>query len=209
MYKEIDLNTWNRREIYDYFKTVKTPHYALAANVDVTRLLEFKRKHHLSFYLSLIFLATDVLNDIDNFRMRMTDGRPVIYDEIHPDLTHKKADEEIFHIYYARYEKSLEQFVAHTQAAIDRQTTLFAGEDASPAQIHFSCNPAVDATAITNPGLDDPEDAAPRVNWGKYVNRDGRWIVNITITPNHRFIDGYHVGLFFNRLQQRIDAIDV
>ena len=30
---------------------------------------------------------------------------------------------------------------------------------------------------------------------------------NVTITANHRFIDGYHVGLFFEQLQQEIDRL--
>ena len=55
--------------------------------------------------------------------------------------------------------------------------------------------------------IDDPDDAIPRINWGKYVLRDGRWMLNVTLTANHRFIDGYHVGLFFEQLQQEIDRL--
>ena len=39
------------------------------------------------------------------------------------------------------------------------------------------------------------------------MKRDGRWLLNITVTVNHRFIDGYHIGLFFERLQALIDAL--
>ena len=56
--------------------------------------------------------------------------------------------------------------------------------------------------------MEDADDAIPRVNWGKYVERDGRWMLNITFTANHRFIDGYHIGLFFERLQKAIDELE-
>lgn len=55
MHQPIDINTWERREIYQHFSRMKTPHYAVAGNIDVTPLLAYKRKHHLSFYLSSIW----------------------------------------------------------------------------------------------------------------------------------------------------------
>ena len=60
---------------------------------------------------------------------------------------------------------------------------------------------------MSNPNMADPDDAIPRINWGKYVQRDGKWMVNVSVTPNHRFVDGYHVGLFFTHLQRLIDNL--
>ena len=65
----------------------------------------------------------------------------------------------------------------------------------------------LDATMIGNPGMENPKDAIPRINWGGYVERDGRWLLNISVTVNHCFLDGYHVGLFFQRLQERINNL--
>ena len=206
-YQEIDMERWERRELYEHFSHTRQPHYAIAANIDVTKLLAYKRENGLSFYLVLIFLATESLNSIENFKLRMAEGRVVRYATIHPNFTHKRANEQLFHFYPGRRQSSLRQFVSDTSEAIAQQTTLFGGYAPSPNLVYFSCNPAVDATAITNPGLDDPEDAIPRINWGRYVKRDGRWLLNITITVNHRFIDGYHIGLFFERLQALIDTL--
>ena len=87
------------------------------------------------------------------------------------------------------------------------QTTFFGGMDPVPNVAYLSCAPNVDATNITNPGIDNPDDAIPRINWCKYVLHDGRWILNVTLTANHRFIDGYHIGLFFQHLQEAIDQL--
>ena len=67
MYHPIDINNWDRRDLYEHFSRLKLPHFAVAAYIDVTRLLEYKRREGLSFYLSLIYLTTEVLNGIDNF----------------------------------------------------------------------------------------------------------------------------------------------
>ena len=178
-YHPIDINNWDRRDLYDHFSRLKLPHFAVAAYIDVTRLLEYKRHEGLSFYLSLIYLTTKVLNGIDNFRLRIIDGQVVSFDTIHTNFTHKRPEEEVFRFHTAPFE----------------------------GVVYCSCTPNLDATALINPGMENPDDAIPRVNWGKYVERDGRWMINVTFTANHRFIDGYHVGLFFERLQAAINEL--
>ena len=206
-HQPIDINSWDRRDLYLHFSRLKSPHYAVAAYVDVTRLLEYKRRERLSFYLSLVYLTTGVLNGIRNFRLRIIDGQVVIFDRIHTNFTHKQPDEEVFRFHTAPFEGTLRQYVEATSKAIARQTTLFGGMGDIPNVVYCSCTPNLDATSITNPGMEDPDDAIPRVNWGKYVERDGRWMVNVTFTANHRFVDGYHIGLFFERLQAAINIL--
>ncbi len=207
MYTIIDRENWPRREIYELFENSKSPHYMVSGYIDVTRVLAFKREHNLSFYLTLVYLTTQTVNAIDNFRMRVVDGKPVIYDKIHPNFTHKRSDEELYHIYTGLFEGPLEEWVRRTSEAIAGQHQLFGGEPHMPNVVYCSCNPSVDATAMSNPNLDNPEDAIQRINWGKYVQRDGKWMINVSVTPNHRFVDGYHVGLFFKHLQHLIDNL--
>ena len=113
----------------------------------------------------------------------------------------------MFRFHTAPFEGTLRQYVETTSKAIARQTTLFGGMGDISNVVYCSCTTNLDATALINPGMEDPDDAIPRVNWGKYVERDGRWMINITFTANHRFIDGYHVGLFFERLQAAINEL--
>lgn len=203
----IDMQNWNRRELYEHFSRLRLPHYALAAYIDVTQLVEYKQRNGLSFYLSLIYLATKTLNCIPDFRLRMKDGKVVMYDCIHTNFTHKRPEEEVFRFHTAPFEGSLQQYVEATTQAIARQTTLFGGLGDIPNVAYFSCAPTLDTTCITNPGMEDPDDAIPRINWGRYIERDGRQMLNITFTANHRFIDGYHIGRFFERLQEEINQL--
>lgn len=39
---------------------------------------------------------------------------------------------------------------------------------------------------------------------GKYYLEDGKYFIDVSLLVNHAFQDGYHVGLFFNKLQQNI-----
>ena len=116
-YHPIDINNWDRRDLYDYFSRLKLPHFAVAAYIDVTRLLEYKRHEGLSFYLSLIYLTTKVLNGIDNFRLRIIDGQVVSFDTIHTNFTHKCPEEEVFRFHTAPFEGTLRQYVETTSKA--------------------------------------------------------------------------------------------
>ena len=207
MYEKIDINTWDRRDHYAHFKRMKTPHYMLSANIDVSRLLEYKKERRLSFYLSLIYLVTKTLNSIENFHLRILNGEVVRYDRIETNFTHIRPGEELFYYHTAPFEGCLEEYVRRTTEAISTQTTLFGGLGDIPNVAYCSCAPTLYATAIGNPGLDNPEDAIPRINWGKYIKQDGRWLLNISFTANHRFIDGYHLGLFFQTLQEEINQL--
>ena len=90
----------------------------MAAYIDVTRLLEYKRREGLSFYLSLIYLTTEVLNGIDNFRLRIIDGQVVSFDTIHTNFTHKRPEEEVFRFHTAPFEGTLRQNRRHSQCGL-------------------------------------------------------------------------------------------
>lgn len=48
--KEIDINKWERKEHFEFYSNIATPHYCAAFNIDVTNLLAFTRKNKISFY---------------------------------------------------------------------------------------------------------------------------------------------------------------
>ena len=207
MYHPFDIDHWERRELYEHLSRLRLPHYSVAANIDVSNLLRYKRQEGLSFYLSLIYLTTSVLNSIENFKLRIVDGEVVRYDTIHTNFTHKSPEEEVFRFHTAPFAGTLREYVEATTRAISHQTTLFGGMGDLRNVVYCTCIPNLDITALTNPGMEDPDDAIPRVNWGRYVARSGRWLLNITFTANHRFIDGYHIGVFFDRLQSAINQL--
>ena len=206
-YETIDLSTWERRELYEHFTKLRMPHYEVAAMIDVTPLVEYTRRQQISFYLGMIYLATQSVNHIKNFRYRIVEGKVVLYEQILPNFTHKKKDEDLFRYHTTNLTGSIDEFARTTAAAIDKQQTLFGGLEHTPNLVYYSCLPWLETTAITNPGMENPDDAITRINWGKYTEREGRKMLNVMVTANHRFIDGYHIALFINDLQERINLL--
>ena len=52
MYKEINTETWKRKNQYDHFKDFDDPFFNITSNVDVTLLYDFCKKEELSFFLA-------------------------------------------------------------------------------------------------------------------------------------------------------------
>ena len=75
--------------------------------------------------------------------------------------------------------------------------------------IYISCLPWFDLTCCTNERQIDVDDTIPRITWGKYVPADGRETLGMCLEVNHRFVDGWHLGQFYQHLQQAIDALKI
>ena len=75
------------------------------------------------------------------------------------------------------------------------------------ALIYISTTPWFDLTSCTNERDFDKDDAIPRITWGKYVPENGREMLGMSLEVSHRFIDGYHLGQFYQTLQKSIDEL--
>ena len=73
--------------------------------------------------------------------------------------------------------------------------------------IYISTTPWFDLTSCTKERDFDKDDAIPRITWGKYVPENGRETLGMSLEVSHRFIDGYHLGQFYQTLQKSIDEL--
>jgi chloramphenicol O-acetyltransferase type A len=64
--KEIDLNTWKRKEHFNFFRKMDLPFYNVNVNVDITGIREVAKVNNVSFNSLLIFLTVRSMNKIEN-----------------------------------------------------------------------------------------------------------------------------------------------
>ena len=67
-----DANTWPRRDIYEFFSTLRNPFYMVTFRQDVTALRKYTRRNSLSFYYAMVYLCTRAINEVPAFRSRST-----------------------------------------------------------------------------------------------------------------------------------------
>lgn len=199
--REIDPNTWSRREIFDFFSKISNPFYSVTFNVDVTEVYAYAKRSGLSFYYALVYLVTKAVNSVEAFRYGIVDGELVLFDERSPSFTDLKKGSESFHIVTMPCEGNIAEFCQDAKRRSAEQTTFLSTDKESADLIYFSCLPWVELTALTNERDFDPDDAIPRISWGKFHERDGRKILGMSLELNHRFTDGVHIGKFADVLE--------
>ena len=99
------------------------------------------------------------------------------------------------------------EFCASAQARSAAQKTLLDQDEENDNLIYISCTPWFDLTGCTNERDFDRDDNIPRITWGRYGEENGRKKLGMSVEVNHRFIDGLHLGKFYEKLQADIDAL--
>ena len=208
----IDQSTWPRKEMFDFYSGISRPFYMVTFKVDVTRLYRYAKAHGLSFYLSMIYLCTETVNELETFRYAVRDGEVVLLDGRDPVFCDLNKGEEIFRIVNVERGGTMEEFCRRAKAKSLAQKG-FMPEPVRDDQIIFSCLPWVDLTAITNEHELKADNAADDTDlllaWGKFEEENGRKILNVSIDVNHRFIDGLSIGRFAEGLEKKIAALEL
>ena len=205
--QKIDLSCWPRAELFRFFSGVSHPFYSVSFRVDVTNLHAYTKARGISFYYALGYLVTEAVNAVENFRYTIRNGEVCLLDARIPSLTDLKPGSSQFHIVTLPKTGSLDAFCRTAKAKSEAQQTFLDQSGELDDLIYISCTPWFDLTGCTNERDFDKDDNIPRITWGKYVPENGRDMLGMSLEVNHRFVDGCHLGQFYQHLQRAIDAL--
>lgn len=206
--REVDMAQWKRRERYEFFKGLSWPFWSVSFPVDVTGLHRWSHENGLSFYYALVYLCTRALEEVEAFHYKDRGEGIVWHDRLVPSFTDLAPGQEDFHIVTLEAGEDLADFCRRARE-MSRAQTAFVDDGAwQDEMVYFTCLPWMPITALSNERELDPIDSIPRLSWGKYVtDANGRDSLNMTISVNHRLIDGVHVGRFYEALTARLAAL--
>lgn len=209
--EKINMDKWLRREIYRFFEHSSNPFYMITFTVDVTQLYNYVKANGLSFYYALIYLCTNAVNSVENFRYVIRGGEIYLLERREPSFTDLRPGEELFKIVTMPAGEGLWEFCRGAAEKSAAQRAFIEPQEESDSLIHFSCTPALRLTALTNErDFTDPSEVlsnTPKLTWGKYTERNGRKELNLSIEVNHKFIDGLHISRFSEALENSMEAL--
>lgn len=203
----IDIETWERRDIFRLFSQLDYPFYAVTVPLDVTGVKDYAKSHGLSFYYTMIWLSMRAVNQVEAFRMRIRGEQVVVLDLSHPSFTVMKPGKTAFQIVTLPAGDDLPDFCRRAAEKVAQQVDFIAHDDETDELTYISCTPWFDFTALTNERSFDRDDTVPRLAWGKYYEENGRLKLHLSIDVNHRTIDGYHIGQFVSALEKAIQNL--
>lgn len=212
--KELNPNEWNRYKTYEWFKSFSNSTYSMNVKMDVTNLLNHVKQHDESFFIDLLYIVLKGLNSINEMRMRLVDNKPVIYDDINPAFTVMTKSGTFENVRYnncsnfKEFYKISSEHIESTKVQTQIKQEKFNPENCYD-EYYITCIPWVDFTQFTHPiPADQESQCIPRICWGKYIERNGKYELMLNITVSHIFVDGFQLAQTFNKIQELLDNAD-
>lgn len=206
--KEIQMENWPRREIFEFFSQTRRPFYSLCFSVDVSKAYRFAKSRGLSFYYCMTWLVTQAVNRVEAFLYTIHDGKVFLLPRRKPSFTDMAPGATFFHICTMDCHDDISAFCARAEQLSKNQKQFINYSDERPDLIYISCLPWLELSALTNEGDMPPDDCIPRISWGKYVPDGEKLMLTLCLELNHRFIDGAHVGEFARELNELMDSLE-
>lgn len=206
----IDLPTWRRGQIFDYFARVAPTSYSLTVTVDVTALRRTLRQNGLKFFPAYLWLVTKQLNRQIEFKVAEKDGVLGYYDTLTPLYAHFHPDDETFSLMWTAYDDDFRRF---HQAYLENQRRfgdthgILSQPQCPPANAYtVSCLPWVSFQHFSVQSASRQPYYFPSVEAGKFTESGGRTLMPLSITCHHATTDGVHVAHFLQDLQQEMNT---
>jgi chloramphenicol O-acetyltransferase type A len=206
----LDMEKWERKDLYASYVGQDLPYIIVTAEVDVTGLYRKAKAEGFSFYFGLVYAASQAADSIRNFHYRVVDGRPCYIERGTPTATHKRPGEDLFVMAECDHYDDIKTFAIKNREKAER---LFVeGNPREPEGrtdiYNFSAIPWIRFTGFVRTIGKLGVDTNPKFTIGKYAKKDGRVTVPFSVQTHHGLMDGYHVGLFYERFQQLLDTYE-
>ena len=207
MPKYLDLATWPRREVFQFFLDFDKPYFNVCLQLDVTKLVD-ELRHHPRGYVSLAYhyLALRAANDVEPFRYRLRDGQVFVHDVIHGGTTLLMPN-EIFTLVYFDYKENFQEFAEAARQAIDEKLAgdgAFRPRNEDDGRIHFTVLPWFSFSSFSHARNWKREDSIPKIAFGKFTKEDDRTLMPFSVEVHHALMDGLHVGRFLTRMEEML-----
>ena len=210
-YRKIDMASWPRREHYKYYTERLKVEYSITTSIDITKLLDFCHANGYRFYPSMIYFVTKVVNEIENLRMFLDgDGSLCVWNRVIPSYTIFHEDDKTFSDCWSDYCEDFDTFYRTITEDMEKYKDvkgIKARKNQPPNFYCISCAPWTAFTSYTSRVPNGEPSYFPIITIGKYETDAGKTTAPVNLTIAHAVCDGYHSGLFFEKLQKSVNDI--
>lgn len=203
---KLDLQNWPRKEHFEFFRKFDEPFFGICANVDCTAAYAAAKAGGHSFFLYYLHKVITAVNAVEPFRYRIAADDIVVHDTINVSATLTRED-NTFGFSFMEYHPGFEAFSAAARQEIERVRNtpgLFTRSFEADNLIHFSAVPWINFTSLSHARSLTLPDSCPKISVGKMTEAGGRLLMPVSVHVHHALMDGYHVGLFFDALQNEM-----
>lgn len=202
MKQKLNLDTWNRKEHFLFFKQMEEPFFGVTITIDCTKAYQKAADLGISFFTYYLHKTLLAVNQSEPFRYRIIEDDVYIFDRIDASATILRED-KTFGFSLNEFDENLNKFAEITKKEITRiqNTTGLITRDFDINLIHFSALPWINFTSFSHARSFSWPDSCPKISFGKMMDENGTKTMAMSIHVHHGLMDGYHVGEFVELFQ--------
>ncbi|HXI26291.1 MAG TPA: CatA-like O-acetyltransferase [Pyrinomonadaceae bacterium] len=201
----LDVESWHRRDLYNFFRNYQNPYFNVCTRIEITKLIEAARaRKDGGLSLAYHYFALRAANETKPFHYRLENDRIVIYEVINGGTTVLLPNETFTYAYF-NYYPEFDRFMSEASAAIEK---VRAEGSLKPTMrydlIFFTTLPWISFTSFAHARTPGRGESIPRIAFGKFIKEGERTFLPISVEVHHALMDGLHVGRFMMRLDEML-----
>lgn len=208
----IDPATWNRAELFAYYRTEVPCTYAITVEVNVTALTAALRDSGRKTYAAQAWALGTVVNRHPEFRLTVdSEGKPATWHVLHPAFTVFNPARETFAAVWTPFQEDFAAFDSRMGELLAKHrdaTSMFPLGELPPDTFDVSSLPWTSFTAFDLHIKSGWEHFLPIFTLGRHVERDGQTLLPLAVHMHHAAADGFHVARLVNELRDLVSQPD-
>ena len=204
----INIESWNRKEHFEFFSRMASPYFGITTEVDCTIAYDNAKENGNSFFAHYLHKSMIAVNSVEELRLRIVDNKVALFEKINAGATVGRAD-GTFGFIFVNFSDDFETFNKELQNEI--QTVLNStglrlnDDDIKKDIIRHSTIPWTSFTGLLHPTNFDRTESVPKITFGKFSIREGKKYLPVSIEAHHGLVDGFHLAKYLSEFQRQLD----
>jgi chloramphenicol O-acetyltransferase type A len=198
----LDVERWERKDHFNFFKQFEEPFFGVCVDIDCTKAYKKCKEQDVSFFLYYLHKSLGAANRVEPFRYRIEGDDVYLYNKVNASPTIDRPD-GTFGFAYMDYHDDFGKFYEDAKREIERVRSskgLFPATSGENV-IHFSSLPWIDFNSVSHARCYSFKDSCSKIAFGKFSEIGGVKRMPISIHVHHALMDGIHVGRFIEEFQ--------
>jgi len=202
MKQRLDIETWIRKDHFNFFNQFDEPYHGVCVTIDCTVAYKTSKQLGVSFWLYYFYQAIAASQLVEAFKLRIEDDEVFIYDRVDGGSTIPRSN-GTFGFGDFKFSPVFAEFLDWATQTVNRvQNTT--NLERSPAVNVMRCSalPWIDFTALSHARMFSFKDSCPKISFGKMKELDGIRTMPVSIHVHHAVVDGADLGKYIECYQQ-------
>ena len=200
-----EVKEFKRQRLFDLYDVRSNPFLFVTTKIDITNIVNYC-KIHKNYYATIAYFINLAASEMDCFKYRKEENKIYKYDDLRIQFVQMFNEDDIgffdcnpntdYKTYIENFKKSQDNF----------KKTGVSSKSEDLGEFWVSCAPWFEFTSLIPPF--DNSMSVPQFIWGKFVEENDKTYTNLMIMIHHGFADGNHIGIFINKLNEKISNFD-